>query len=156
VERETKRTFPDQVHCHTTFNTPSTDRRKEPRLRSSERLIQGRQSIIRLLRRLFNSRARPCIVETHWTCGHMRTEIVREKAMITDHKGDNIRRNEGTPHPDISMSNVIRSAVRCQTRWPLARNGTTKTHRMARIACDAMTWMTGRLVNFRHSEGVGY
>jgi len=115
---ETKRTFPDQVHSHTTFNTPSTKRRKETRLRSSERLIRGSQSISRLLRRLFNSRARLGRVETHWNCGHMRTEIVREKAMITDHNGDNIRRNEGTPHPDISMSNVIRSAARSQTRWP--------------------------------------
>jgi len=26
-----------------------------------------------------------------------------------EHKGDNIRRNKGTPNPDISMSNVIRS-----------------------------------------------
>ncbi len=60
----------------------------------------------------------------------MRTEIVREKAMITNHKGDNIRGNEGTPHPEIS------------------RNGTTKTHRTARIACDTVTWKAGRLVNF--------
>jgi hypothetical protein len=117
VERETKRTFPDQVHSRTTINTPSTNRRKEPRLRSIERLIQGSQPINRLLRRLFNSQVRPCIVETHWTCGHMRMEIVREKVMITDHNGDNIRRNEGAPHPDISMSNVVRSAARSQTWW---------------------------------------
>jgi hypothetical protein len=44
VERETKRTFPDQMHSHTTFNTPSTNRREELRLRRSERLIH-RQSI---------------------------------------------------------------------------------------------------------------
>ena len=39
VERETKRTFPDQVHSRTNINTPTTNRRKEPRLRSSEMLI---------------------------------------------------------------------------------------------------------------------
>src|SRR5260221_172735 len=115
---ETKRTFPNQMHSHTTFNPPSTNRRKELRLRSSERLVQGSQSISHLLRRLFNSRARLCRVEIHWNCGHMRTEIVREKAMITNKKGDNIRQNEATPNQDISMSNVIRSAARSETRWP--------------------------------------
>ena len=113
-----RRTFPDQMHSHTTFNTPSTNRINEPRLRCSEMLIQGSQSSSRLLRRLSNSRARPCTVETHWTCGHMRTGIVTEKEMKTDQKGNNIRQDEGTPHPDISMSNVIRTAIRSRTRRP--------------------------------------
>jgi len=36
------------------------------------------------------------------------------------------------------------------------RKETTKTHRIARIACDTMTWNAGRLVILWSSEGVGY
>jgi hypothetical protein len=109
---ETKRTFPDEVHIPTTFNTPSTNRSKELRLRQSERLIKVSQSISRLFQWSSNSRPRLCKVEIHWNCRHVRTRITTEKAMIADHKDDNIRRSEGTPHPDISTSKVIRSAVR--------------------------------------------
>src|SRR6267154_5891040 len=63
-----------------------------------------------------------------------------KRAIITDHRGNGIRRSYDTAYPDIPLSDVIRPTACFQFRGH--ENDIIMTHRTPRMACDTISWST--------------
>lgn len=71
----------------------------------------------------------------------------------TDPSSQNICHDKGPAYPRTTLGNAVRPTGLCQARGK-SDNGIT--HRMARIACDAIIWTAVRLVSQECRHSVGY